>query len=106
MCGNFMPRWIYPGERAPGTHWIRDWVTSKAGVNALEKRESLVPGANRTPIHQSCGPYSKPFTDKTIHNKEQHIKFNYREITGHVSFADILGLGPENPMILNEIPRA
>jgi hypothetical protein len=33
-CDNFMPRSLYPGERTPGTHWIRGWVRSKAGVNA------------------------------------------------------------------------
>jgi hypothetical protein len=30
-----------PGERAPGTHWIRGWVDPKAGLDNLEKRKFL-----------------------------------------------------------------
>jgi hypothetical protein len=26
-----------PGERAPGTHWIGDWVDPRAGVDNVEK---------------------------------------------------------------------
>jgi hypothetical protein len=34
-----------PGERAPGTHWIKDWVDLRAGLNDLEKRKFLtLPG--------------------------------------------------------------
>jgi hypothetical protein len=30
-----------PGEIAPGTHWIGDWVDSRAGLDDLEKRKFL-----------------------------------------------------------------
>jgi hypothetical protein len=34
-----------PGERAPGTHWIRDWVDPRASLDNVEKRNFLtLPG--------------------------------------------------------------
>jgi hypothetical protein len=30
------------GERAPGTHWIGDWVGPRAGLDDVEKREFLI----------------------------------------------------------------
>jgi hypothetical protein len=34
-----------PGERAPGTHWIRGWVNPRAGLDDVEKRKFLtLPG--------------------------------------------------------------
>jgi hypothetical protein len=32
--GSFTPR-----ERAPGTHWIRDWLGSRAGLDTVVKRK-------------------------------------------------------------------
>jgi hypothetical protein len=48
--GNFIPR-----ERAPGTHWIGDWVGPRDGLDAVVKRN--IPGPRResnprTPIVQ------------------------------------------------------
>jgi len=45
--GRFTPR-----ERAPGTHWIRDWVGSRAGLEAVVKRKIThpIPGLG-TPDH-------------------------------------------------------
>jgi hypothetical protein len=31
-----------PGERAPGTHWIRGWVGLTAGLDEVEKRQFLL----------------------------------------------------------------
>jgi hypothetical protein len=28
-----------PGERAPGTYWIGDWVDPRAGLDDVEKRQ-------------------------------------------------------------------
>jgi hypothetical protein len=28
-----------PGEKAPGTHWIRGWVDPRAGLDDVEKRK-------------------------------------------------------------------
>jgi hypothetical protein len=33
---------LRPGERAPCTHWIGDWVGSRAGVDDVEKRKLLL----------------------------------------------------------------
>jgi hypothetical protein len=32
-----------PGERAPGTHWIGDWVDPRIGLDDMEKRKFLTP---------------------------------------------------------------
>jgi hypothetical protein len=37
-----------PGERAPGPLWIGGWLGPRAGLNAMEKRNILVPAGNRT----------------------------------------------------------
>jgi hypothetical protein len=35
-----------PGERAPNTHWIGDWVSPRAVLDDVEKRKSLtLPGS-------------------------------------------------------------
>jgi hypothetical protein len=31
------PYRITPGERAPGTHWLGDWVDPRASVNDMEE---------------------------------------------------------------------
>jgi hypothetical protein len=38
-----------PGETASGTHWIGDWVAPRAGLDVVEKRESLSAAKNQTP---------------------------------------------------------
>jgi hypothetical protein len=42
------------GERAPGTHWIGDWVGHKAGMDTVEKRKLL--NGTRTPNLPSSRP--------------------------------------------------
>jgi hypothetical protein len=32
-----------PGERAPGTQWIGDWVDLRAGLDDLENKKFLTP---------------------------------------------------------------
>jgi hypothetical protein len=52
---NFGTRWvvsftswhIYPGERAPGTHWIGDWMQRR---DALDAMEESTPVKNRIQI--------------------------------------------------------
>ena len=31
-----------PPEMNPGTHWVRGWVSSRAGVEVLEKKKNLL----------------------------------------------------------------
>jgi hypothetical protein len=39
-----------PGERAPGTHWIGDWVGSRAFLDDVVKRKFLtLPGLELRP---------------------------------------------------------
>jgi hypothetical protein len=38
-----------PGERAPGTHWIADWVDLKTGVDAVEKIHTSFPCLESNP---------------------------------------------------------
>jgi hypothetical protein len=46
-----LPGLFTPGERAPGTHWIRDWVDPRAGLDDLEKRKFLtIPGLELWPL--------------------------------------------------------
>jgi hypothetical protein len=35
------PAVLYPGKRAPGTHWIRGWVGPRAGLDAGARRKIL-----------------------------------------------------------------
>jgi hypothetical protein len=38
------------GKSPPGTHWIGDWVDTRAGLAAVEKRKNLaMPGIESRP---------------------------------------------------------
>jgi hypothetical protein len=44
-----------PGERAPGTHWIGEWVDPIAGLDDVEKRKFLTPpGLEFPPLGRSA----------------------------------------------------
>jgi hypothetical protein len=48
---SFMPRPLYPRERALGTHCIRGWVDPRAGLNDIEKWKFLtLPGLQLWPL--------------------------------------------------------
>jgi hypothetical protein len=47
-AATFTSRPTYPGEKNPGTQWIRGCVGPSANLAAMGKRESLVPVENRT----------------------------------------------------------
>jgi hypothetical protein len=36
---SFSPLLLYPREKSPSTHWIRDWVGSRVDLDAVEKRD-------------------------------------------------------------------
>jgi hypothetical protein len=40
---NFTPRPLYSGERAPGSHWIGDWVSPRTGLDAVTKKKKFLP---------------------------------------------------------------
>jgi hypothetical protein len=56
-----------PGERAPGTHWIEDWMGTRAGVDDTEKGKFLTllgfklwplqHPAHSQSLYQLCYPY-------------------------------------------------
>jgi hypothetical protein len=47
---SFTTRPLYPGERAPGIHWIGVWVDPRAGLDDVEKRKFLtLPGLKLDP---------------------------------------------------------
>jgi hypothetical protein len=58
---------LYPGERAPGTHWIGGWVGPTVGLDAMEKRQILHyresnPGQARgVSLYRLSYPGSTPF---------------------------------------------
>jgi hypothetical protein len=42
---------LYPGERAPGTHWIGGWVGPRASLDKVENRKFLtLPGLKLRPL--------------------------------------------------------
>jgi hypothetical protein len=50
---SFTPRPPYPRERAPGTHWIGGWVSSRVDLDALVKREIPNPCRDSNPRSSS-----------------------------------------------------
>jgi hypothetical protein len=52
-----------PGERAPETHWIGDWVGPRAGLDNLEKKFFILPGIELWPVLQ---PVASRYTDYAI----------------------------------------
>jgi hypothetical protein len=39
---NFTHLPLYPGERAPETHWVGGWVYTRKGLDAVAKRKNLI----------------------------------------------------------------
>jgi hypothetical protein len=59
-----------PGERARGTHWIGDWVCSRAVLDAVVKRKIPSPRREsnpRTPIVQPVHEKEVQFNVETYH---------------------------------------
>jgi hypothetical protein len=62
---------LRPGEIPPGTHWIGDWVGPRAGLDAVEKRKTLLVTGSLSLYRLS---YPDPFsyvgvsiTDQLVH---------------------------------------
>jgi hypothetical protein len=50
-CSPSRPGRFTPGETAPGTHWIGDWVDPRPGLDDMEKRLFLtLPGIETRPL--------------------------------------------------------
>jgi hypothetical protein len=48
---------LRPGRFSPGTHWIRGWVGSRAGLDDVEEEKILDPTGTRTPNPLSSSPW-------------------------------------------------
>jgi hypothetical protein len=47
-----------PGERAPGTHYIRGWMDPRTGMDNVEKRKFLtLPGIELRPLGRPTRRY-------------------------------------------------
>jgi hypothetical protein len=47
------PNCFTPEKRAPGNHWTGNWASLRAGLNAVEKKNSLTPAGNRAQAVQA-----------------------------------------------------
>jgi hypothetical protein len=56
---NSRPGCFTAREGTPGTYWTASWVGTAGGLNAVEKRKSTVPTANRTPYTSIVQPVAK-----------------------------------------------
>jgi hypothetical protein len=62
----------FSGERALGSHWIRDWVEPRSGLNVEAKRKipTIAPAGNRNlfvhPIAYSLHPSLIPLKAENI----------------------------------------
>jgi hypothetical protein len=45
----FLPRPLFLGERAPGTHRVEGWVDSRASPDTVKKNHSTLPGIEPRP---------------------------------------------------------
>jgi hypothetical protein len=59
--GRFTPR-----VRAPGTHWIGDWVDPRAVLDAVVKRKIPSPRWESTPRTPIVQPVAQRYTDWAI----------------------------------------
>jgi hypothetical protein len=69
---SFTPRPLYPGQRAPGTHWI-GWVGPRAGLDDVEKRKFLtLPGLELRPI---CRPARSQSLYRMRYPRDYYVRF-------------------------------
>jgi hypothetical protein len=52
-----------PPGRAPGTHWIGDWVGLKAGLDAVEKRKISCACQESNPNYLAVQPVASHYTN-------------------------------------------
>jgi hypothetical protein len=57
------PGRFIPGERAPGNHWIGDWVGPEVDLDAMEKRK--IPSPHREPNPDI------PLHSQSLHRQQQ-----------------------------------
>jgi hypothetical protein len=67
MSGQFhAPAALHPGKRAPGTHWIGDWVGPRAVLDAVVKRKISSPRWETNPRTPIVQPVAQRYTDWAI----------------------------------------
>jgi hypothetical protein len=90
---SFTSQWLYPRERAPGTHWIGSWVGPRAGLEAAEYIKSLPPIGNRTPVVHpiACRPVYRKANSCSENTDFYETKFFFQCLKG-TSLGHILSL--------------
>jgi hypothetical protein len=52
VIGQFnVPARFPPGEIAPSTHWVGDWVGPRSGLDAVQNRKIVASAGNQAPGH-------------------------------------------------------
>jgi hypothetical protein len=67
----YAPAALAPKKRAPGTHWIGDWIGLRAGLDAVVKRKILSP-AGRKETHDDLTVARKRFELGTRLERKLH----------------------------------
>jgi hypothetical protein len=66
-----------PGERAPGTRWIGNWVVRRAGLDDVENRAFLtIPGLELQPLDRadrSQSLYRLRYLSKCLSTISSHV---------------------------------
>jgi hypothetical protein len=100
---SFAPRPLYPRGKIPGTHWIRGWVGSRAGLDAVVRRRNSIPWWESNPSHPAS-PYSDWVTPARIKKFKVKVKLSLYLIKYHaMKTYTLLNWGPRHEEILREL---
>jgi hypothetical protein len=82
-----LPGRFTPGEKAPGTNCIGDWVGPRDDLDVMEKTKIPTPAGNRSPAVQlvACR-----YTDWVIPTLMIDLGFNYKKVSYNESVIDTM----------------
>jgi hypothetical protein len=77
---SFTPRPLYLRKRAPGTHWIGGWVSPRAGLDDVEKRNFL-PHRDSNSDPSVVQPVASRYIDYAVPDKwyDASLMMNWKE---------------------------